>query len=459
LKIEKGLEQTSRILQKTYGLEASPVKFSYVSATTDEAATVSVEIDPSSERPFYSDEFLNIWQEQVGDIPGARQLSFYVDYELSEDLRIELSALDNASLKKAMGVLKEKVRRFKGVYDIRTNLDNRVSELSVRLKPQAAFLGLTHGDVVGQLRNAIFGFEAQRIQHEGEEVRVKVRYPKSERNDVGDLEKIRIRTPDGGRVPLFEIAEILPGTIQSEILRIDGDRVFVLTAQIDTDTVSPTELISVLEGKVFPEVSGAFPGIAIALGGESEAEGEATLALESGFMIGLILIYALLAIPLKSYTEPLLIMVTIPFGIIGAIGGHMIMGLPFSFLSFFGLLALSGVVVNDALVFISHYKTIRTSDPGYETAVVQAGRDRFRAVFLTSVTTFVGLAPLVLEKSQQAQELIPMAVSLSFGILFATIITLFMIPVLLGIHLDIKQRFTFGKNPSDPEPGGEIGIS
>lgn len=446
--IEETLEETVSKLSKKYNLKENPVRYSYVAASTDEEATVTVEITPGSTRPFYSEEFLEVWQEEVGSIAGAKELSFYVDYEGSEDLRIEMSSFDDELLEKAMVSLKERVRVYDGIHDIRTNLDNDVSELSVQLKPEAEFLGLKNADIIMQLRNAVFGFEAQRIQRGDEEVRVKVRYPLSERNNASDLEKIRIRNDDGATIPLSQVAQIRRSTIQSEITRIDGNRVLALTAQLDTDTVSPSEIISIMEGKVFPEILKLYPGVKVDLAGESEAEGDAKNELGSGFILGLLLIYALLAIPLKSYIEPFIIMLAIPFGIIGAIVGHMIVGIPISLMSFFGILALSGVVVNDSLVLVSRYNQIRKAGLSYKDAVVEAGMSRFRAVLLTSITTFVGLLPLLQEKSEQAQELIPMAVSLSFGILFATVITLLIIPVLLGIRLDISRFLTGAQTES-----------
>lgn len=439
--IASNVQKASDVLKDKYNLEDDPVLFSYTQSTSDEVAGVTVEIRPGSQRPFYSQEFLDVWQEITGVIPDAKELSFYVDYEGDEDFRIELSSFDQDTLEKAMNLLQQKVSTYNGVYDLRSNLDNSVSELSVELKPEAEFLGLSNFDVISQLRNAVFGFEAQRVQRDDEEVRVKVRYPFAERNDISDLEQIRIRTAGGGTIPLSQITEIKRDTIQSEITRIDGNRVLVLSAQINEDIVTPSEINNVIEEKVFPEILKAYPGVNIKIGGEGEAEDEATTQLSSGFILGLLMIYALLAIPLKSYIEPIIIMLAIPFGIIGAIIGHMIIGIPISLLSFFGILALSGVVVNDSLVLVSRYNQIRETGLPYAEAIVEAGMSRFRAVFLTSITTFVGLMPLLREKSEQAQELIPMAVSLSFGILFATVITLLIIPVLLGVRSDINKFF------------------
>lgn len=440
--IEEKLSNTTKILTSKYALTSNPVKYSSIVSTTDEEVSITVEIEAGSKRPFYGEEFLELWQEQVGTISGSKELSFYVDHEGSEDLSIEISSFDKEALEGAMKMLKRKVRNYQGVYDIRTNLDNNVPELSVHPKPEADILGLKSRDIMEQLRYAVYGFEAQRVQRDDEEVRVKVRYPTIERDNASDLEQIRIRTAKGGTVPLSQVTEIKRHNIQAELTRIDGQRVLTLAAQLDKEKVSPSDIIKAMEEKVFPEINKAFPGVKVALTGESEAEGDAKSELGIGFVLGLIMIYGLLAIPLKSYTEPIIIMLAIPFGIIGAIVGHMIVGIPISLLSFFGILALSGVVVNDSLVLTSRYNQLKQKGLSYKEAIVEAGISRFRAVLLTSITTFVGLLPLLQEKSEQAMTLIPMAVSLSFGIIFATVITLLIVPVLLGIRIDLMKLFT-----------------
>lgn len=438
-KIARSVRAASSEIKEKYSLEADPVLYAYTQSSSDEVASIIVEIMPGSKRPFYSQEFLDAWRASTGEIPQAKELSFYVDFEGSENLQIELSSADKASLEEATRHLQQKVGAFNGVYDIRTNLDNNVSALSVDLKPEANFLGLRNVDVINQLRSAVFGFEVQRIQRNEEEIRVKVRYPHTERNSISDLEKMRIRTNTGSAVPLIQVADIRRDAMQPEITRINGERVLVLTAQIDEEVITPTEINNAVESTVMPLIAKAYPGVDMEITGEGAAEKEASSQLSSGFILGLLMIYALLAIPLKSYIEPVIIMLAIPFGVIGAIIGHMIVGIPISLLSFFGILALSGIVVNDALVLVSRYNQIRKSGVPYAEAVVEAGVSRFRAVFLTSITTFVGLAPLLQERSEQAQTLIPMAVSIAFGILFATVITLLIIPVLLGVHSDIKD--------------------
>ncbi len=453
--LERALHVTNQAIKQKYSMDVDPVVYSYLSSQEDEAAVITVQLMPGTQRTFSGSEFLNLWREEAGVQNDVKQLDFYAGWGGDDDFLIEMSSEDNIALRQAMLTLRDRVKDYTGVHDIKTNLDNDTLELSIDLKPEAEALGLTYRDVINQLRNAVFGFEAQRVQRGNEEVRVKVRYPKAERNDISDLEKVRIRTANGGSVPLSVVADLSRHKKQTQIDRIDGDRVLTLTARINKDLISPSEIVSDLKETVFLDIASRYPGVRLNLGGETEAEQEATGKLAAGFILGLLMIYTLLAVPLRSYTEPFVIMLAIPFGIIGAIIGHMIIGIPVSLLSFFGVLALSGVVVNDSLVLVSRYNQIRAEGLGYEEAVVQAGMSRFRAILLTSITTFVGLFPLILEKSEQAQLLIPMAVSLAFGILFATFITLLIIPVLLGIRLDIMNFFRWVFTPSKPPIAAE----
>ena len=437
----KSLDIVNAEIKQQYQLKGDPVIYSYASSLNDKEATVTVEIAQGSQRPFYSQDFLDLWQEKVGIIYDAQELSFYVDYEDSEDLSIELASHDYALLQSALTFLRERLEKYNGIEDIRSNQNNSALELSVQLKPHAELLGVNNRDVLQQIRNAIFGYEIQRLQRGDEEVKVKIRYPRNARNNITDLQDIDISLPNGSTITAEQITEISKKEILEEIKRVNGNRVLSVSATVDEDILSSSEFLAELEDNVFPELRKNFPAIEINLAGESEAEGEAKSELSLGFVLGLLLIYALLAVPLKSYTEPFIIMLAIPFGIIGAILGHLFISIPISLLSFFGILALSGVVVNDSLVLVSQYNLYRKEGLPCSEAVVKAGIARFRAVLLTSLTTFIGLVPLLQERSEQAQELIPMAVSLSFGILFATVITLFIIPVLLRINADLKALF------------------
>ena len=301
--------------------------------------------------------------------------------------------------------------------------------------------GLTQADIASQLRQGYYGEVAQQIQRGRDEIDVRVRYPYHQRQRIADLENIRIRTPDGVSVPFTTVATLELTDSLSEIKRVDKHREVTVSARVDKAVASSAQITQNLQSNFFGQLLRDFPGIKINLDGEAAEEADASASLLKGFILSLMLIYALLAIPLKSYMQPLVIMSVIPFGIIGAIFGHWINGLPMSILSFFGLLALSGVVVNDSLVLTSRYNVARAQGLEYERAIVNAGSSRFRAILLTSLTTFMGLSPLMSETSEQAQIMIPMAVSLAYGIVFATTITLFLVPIILGIARDIRSVF------------------
>lgn len=437
LLIRDDVAAVNALLIGKYSLARAPITRTSIMSTKDEEATVIAQLLPGSERPFNSQEVVSYLRDRLAPLPDVEAVDFFVDDWDNEDLIIEISSNDASILADAARVLAKALGAYPGIENIKTTADKGTTELLVELKQEAQAFGLSNLDVIGQLRNAIFGFEAQRIQRDDEEVRVKVRYPPAERNSESDLQRVRIRTDNGGNIPLLQVAEVRRTKQPAEINRIDGKRVLSVTAGIDEDALSSTDLAKILHEQVFPKARERFPGLAITLSGDSEREDEATEKLSAGFVLGLLLVYALLAIPLKSYTDPFVIMCAIPFGIVGAILGHLIMDIPFSLLSFFGILALTGVVVNDSLILVSRYKQVREMGKPYVDAMAEAGRSRFRAVFLTSITAFVGLFPLILEKSEQAQELIPMAVSLAFGILFSTIITLLVVPVLIGVQHDI----------------------
>ncbi len=435
--LENSLQAANDEIRRQYSMDSDPVAYSYTYSGSDKTASMTVQLAPGKTRQFSGNELVTLWREKTGFENDVRQLDFYAGTGGEDDLEFQMSSADKNALQQAMISLKRQIAKYEGVHDIRTNLDNNRLELAIEIRPEGKALGLTYRDVTDQLRHAVFGFEVQRVQRSGEEIRVMVRYPRSERDNVSDLESFRIRTKDGGTVPLFIVADLSQSRKQTQIDRVDGRRVLELSARVNKDIVSPALITEVLEDEIIPAITAQYPGVDIHVGGEAEAEEDAIDKLIWGFVLGLLIIYALLAVPLKSYTEPFVIMLAIPFGVIGAIIGHMIIDIPVSLLSFFGVLALSGVVVNDSLVLVSRYNQIRKTGMDYRTAVVTAGMSRFRAILLTSITTFVGLFPLILEKSEQAQLLIPMAVSLAFGILFSTFITLLIVPVLLGVRLDI----------------------
>ncbi len=291
-----------------------------------------------------------------------------------------------------------------------------------------ANLGLTLNDLARQVRHAFYGAEALRIQRDKDEVKVKIRYPAAERRALGNVEDMYIRAPDGSEVPFRQVAEVKMKAGYAKIDRAQRLRVIKVMADVDEGLANANEIRQNIEKRELPLLAQRYPGLRFTIEGEGKQQRESLADVKNGFVIALFGIYALLAIPFRSFTQPLIVMAAIPFGIVGAIVGHLIMGFNLSIISIFGIVGLAGVVVNDSLVLIHRANRFRQEGAAPHDAIVRAGCMRFRAILLTSLTTFAGLTPMLLEKSLQAQFLIPMAVSLGFGVLFATVITLLLVP-------------------------------
>jgi multidrug efflux pump subunit AcrB len=338
------------------------------------------------------------------------------------------------------------LRQYPGVADIADNYAKGVRELKIQLKPEARTHGITEEELGRQLRGAFYGAEALRLQRERNEVKVMVRYPEDARKSLWDLESMRIRTRDGGEIPLHTAAHVVEGKGFSKINRTDRKRVVNVTASVDSSISNADEIIESLQKTVLADLMMNYQGLTYDLEGEAKESRKSFDSMKIGFGLVLFGIYALLAIPFRSYSQPLLIMAAIPFGIVGAIIGHLIMGFNLSILSMFGIVALSGVIVNDSLLLIDCANRYGREGMNLFEAVVEACRRRFRPILLTSLTTFFGLTPMILETSVQAQFLIPMALSLAFGVLFATGITLLLIP---SFYLILENvRGLLGLSPS-----------
>ena len=311
--------------------------------------------------------------------------------------------------------------------------------MKLGIKPAAETLGLTLEDLGRQVRQAFYGEEAQRIQRGRDDIRVMVRYPADQRRSVGDLENMRIRAPGGGEVPFGQVAIVEPGRGFASIKRVDRNRAVNVTASVDETVTTGGVVVADLQTRVLPEILPRYPGVFYVFEGVQAEQEEAVDGLQAGFVIALLAIFALLAVPLKSYLQPLIIMSAIPFGSRGAVWGHIFMGINVSFMSLFGLVALSGVVVNDSLVMVTFINRKRALHADLNAAIREAGVARFRPILLTSLTTFFGLAPLMLERSVDAAFLLPMACSLAFGVIFATFITLVLVPTSYLIVEDIRR--------------------
>lgn len=405
---------------------------------------VRVETVPPEKRTIdvTTQDIVNEWRNRVGQVPGAEQLNYRAEIGGwgGSPIDIELKGQDTQALAILGDQLKVQLAEYAGVFDIEDSMSDGKEELQLELKPEARLLGLDLNTVASQVRQAVFGFEVQRIQRGREEVRVMVRYPLEARQSIETLEQMMIRIGPNKEVPLWQVADVYPGLSPDAILRVDRQRTLGVTADFDKQNGNMGLVIEEVETWLSDAIV-AYPGVTYELGGEARDQRESSQGLMIGAVGLLLVIYILLAIPFKSYSQPIIVMSVIPFGLIGAVVGHWIMGISLTLLSFMGMLALAGVVVNDSLVLVDYVNKQRLAGESIKRAVYQAGGRRFRPVLLTSLTTFAGLMPLLFEKSTQAQFLIPMAVSLGFGILFATLITLFIVPMNYLILEDIKGYF------------------
>ena len=394
-------------------------------------ATVEFKLATGRSQEASAAVFQQEWREQLGPLPEARSLSIsaeLVDFGLP--VHIELSHSDPRWLQTAGDSLMEQLRRFDGVFDVRADQSRGLREIRLDLLPAARTLGLTLDGLAHQVRSAFFGDEALRVQRGREETRVYVRLPEEERNSIADVERYLVRTPAGGEVPLGRVASVRFANSPTAIRRTDGRRVLTVTADVDRDVVTGDQVTERLRASTLPGLAARHPGLTYSFGGTGQEQVESSSALAGGFVLALLAIYALLAIPFGSYTKPLIVMAAIPFGIIGAALGHLFLGLPMSMMSMFGVIGLSGVVVNDSLVMIYFIdERLRHRMPARE-AIIEGAKARFRPILLTSVTTFLGVAPLAFERSVYAQLLVPMAAALGFGILFATAVLMMIVPAL-----------------------------
>ncbi|MAT92550.1 MAG: acriflavine resistance protein B [Halioglobus sp.] len=405
------------------------------------AGRVTFEATPSQERgPEMSvARLVNEWREMVGDVPGAETLTFRSSmFRPGEPIDIQLSGKSLATLDEVGEQVKAQLARYAGVFDIADSLSDGKEELYIELTGQGHVLGLTRSDVVGQVGRAYKGAQAQRIQRGRDDIRVLVRLPRGERSTVETLQSLLIETPSGGQVPLSHVARLEPGKGPSRIRRVDGYRVLNITADVVKEEVNMTALQGDITAYL-DQLLQQYPSVSYTLEGEAREQRKSFGSMQAGLIAVLFIIYCLLALPLRSYTQPLVVMSVIPFGMIGAVLGHWLLGHALTLQSLLGGMALVGILVNDSLVLVDYCNQRLRAGETLDTAVINAGVSRFRPVFLTSMTTFLGLLPLLTERSTEAQFLIPMAISLAFGILFATLITLLLVPTNLLIGQDIRR--------------------
>ena len=434
-------------------------------------AEIVIDLPPIEQRPGWNtNRIADLWRQNTGNVTDAVELQFTTTtYSAGDPIALQLKGRDTAQLQRAAGYLRSELSRYPGVLDLSDSFRAGKQEVKLDILPEAKPLGLTLNDLAKQVRQAFYGEEAQRIQRGTDDVRVMVRYPEAERRSLGNLETMRIRTSDNTEVPFSTVARVSYGTGYSSIERQDQQRVIDVRGDVNRTIITPEEVIASVQKAVCePGTSFAatksrcfnkgFPDVTFMLSGEQEERNKALGSMLSTVPLALMIIFALLAIPLKSYMQPLVIMSVIPFGAVGAIIGHFIMGSNLVFFSLLGIIALSGVVVNASLVLVDFINRQRRDGVDVVEAVTMAGVVRFRPIILTSVTTFVGLIPLITDSNPATFMFIPMAISLAFGVLFATVITLFLVPSLYLILEDWLKFWGLDKSVDPalmPQPTAE----
>ena len=443
--MNESLREVDEELQAELGLETGVVRHIFAFIQDGRRGQFQVALTEGENREVDPKLVHRRWREKMGDIAGVQELRISDGTKMGggPPLAFRLSGRDNGAIEAAAAALTEHLRSYAGLYEIENSAGSGPEELKLAIRPGAEALGVTLADLAGQVRQAFYGAEAQRIQRGESDLRVMVRYPRAERQSIGNLENMWIRLPDGRDVPFDEVAtyRLEPG--YDAIRRVNGRRTVTVSANADAATVDLGAVNRSVYRDFAPTMSARHPGVRMSAGSSWMEQQSSVMQMIQGFLIALGGIYVLLAVPLKSYVQPLAIMAVIPFGLVGAVLGHyvmdlMVMDLALSALSLLGFFAVAGVVVNDSLILVHHINRRMADGLDVVAAAIDAGRTRFRPVLLTSLTTFFGLVPIVFERSMQAQMVIPMAVSLAFGILFATVITLFLVPCLYAIQADVK---------------------
>ncbi len=439
---ERGLEEGS-MLKATFlsvgegaGIGGGGPGGGAISLPQANEATALIELTGAPVRKFPTALFENRWRAAVPELPGVRKVTLSSSFiSIGEPVQVELSSANTDALDQAVAALARELRRLGGVFDVATDQQVGRQQATLALRPIARTFGLSLESVARQVRGAFFGAEALRVQRDREEVRVYVRLPEDERNAVGDLEAFRVRTPDGGFVPLGEVAEIRLGVGPTAINRRDGFRIVTVSADLDIAQTSAADVNAYLAGQFMPGLMDRIPGVTWQFAGEQAEQSDVLSVLARNFLLALFGIYTILAVAFRSYVQPLIVMSAIPFGLAGAILGHFVLGITMTIISIFGVVGLSGVIINGALVLIDFMNEARERGADTAEAILEGAQARFRPILLTSMTTFCGVAPLIFEPGVQAQFLIPLAVSLGFGVLFGTPIFMLIVPALMSWQL------------------------
>ena len=434
--LETSLNKADQQLMDKYHSDVSGISSLQVMASGDQSGSITVEL--KKDKVYSLDELASVWRELAGTPEGVKQLKIQSRREMVDAFKVELKSVSDETLLLAEEAFREALSQTDGVTSVESSLTPGEAMMRFELTPQGRAMGMDTASLSQQLLQAFGGDIVQRYLRNKNEVKVRVRYPEEKRSNPADILNAKVRLDDGTVVPLNVVAQIIPDTQQKQITRIDGLRALTVSASVNADVISATELVNTMNETLVTQLTLQHSDLAIHFAGEAEQQEETTSSMQTLTIVALLAIYALLAIPLKSYSQPLIIMAAIPFGIVGAILGHWSNGLMISLLSMQGILALSGVVVSDSLLLVSRFNELRRAGRPAKAAIMDACHGRLRAILLTSFTTFAGLYPILGETSKQAQFLIPAAVSLGYGILFATFITLLLIPALTLINEDAR---------------------
>lgn len=420
-------------------------------------AQVQAEIHDATERNITSDQLIQLWREEAGVFPGAERVTFQAANIGPGGKPLEFKILapreNVAELDEAVEAAKEALAKYDGVYDIRDDSNPGKTEFQFTIRERAKSLGIRQEDLSEAIRSAYYGSEVMRLQRGRHEVKLMVRHPSNERRSLADFQDLRVRGPDNVERPLAELADIKVTQGYSEINRLDQLRSITVSAELDTAKANASRIASDLKSELVPKLLARYPSLRFRWEGQQQETAESFNSLAIGFIVAMLAMYLLLVFEFQSYLQPLIVLAIVPFGMVGAIFGHALQGLPLTLFSMFGMVTLAGVVVNDSIVMVDFINQCIHRGMLPREAIITAGSRRLRAVFLTSVTTIAGLLPMLLEKSFQAQALIPMATSLAFGLLGSTLLVLLMVPLLYHFYVLLtftdEERFGVGVEGSD----------
>lgn len=422
------------------GADATGPGASNTNSNAGNLAQIRMELVPGNERSLSSSELARRWREKLPPIPGVESLTFRSNLvHAGDDINIELSHRDEATLGAAANAFKQSLASIAGVSDVQDSFEPGKREYVFELTPAGLAAGLTPMDIGRQLRFAYYGAEVHRIQRGRSELKVMVRYPESRRRSLSDLYNTRIRLKDGAEMDLRTAAVIREQRGYSRIERVDGRRIVSVSADVEEAMTTPDDVIAALRERALPDLVARYPGLSYSFEGVNRDQRDDTRSLIRNLQIAVMAMFVMLASQLRSYVQPLIILTAIPFGFVGSVWGHLLMGFDISFVSIFGMIALSGVVINDSVVLVDYFNKVRDeTDLSVRDALISAVERRFRPILLTTMTTSLGLLPMLTETSLQAKFLIPMAVSIAFGILYASLVIIFLVPALILVSEDCR---------------------